>query len=209
MKQGDFSGFVDATGENDSHLRSTDRPAISGKCHPPVPLQPLSASILKEIPDPNRSGLNGGNLSNIGPQIPSLSIKQNLWGYTIDHKLTDSQTIRFSQWRAPLNSATLSSANVAPATSPISSLNIEPSLGSGWLLNYVKTFNPNLVMTWGVSVIGAINSQHNGLQNVNFPAVADSVIFPNVTLRWAERALNLGTGLDQSGKPQIGHRCGE
>ncbi len=120
-----------------------------GNVIPHLALQPLSASILTDIPDPNRSGLNGGNLSNIGPQIPALSIKQNLWGYTIDHKITDSQTIRFSEWRAPLNSATLSSANVAPATSPISSLNIEPSLGSGWLLNYVKTFSPNLVMTWG------------------------------------------------------------
>ena len=77
----------------------------------------------------------------------------------------------------------------------ISSLNIEPSLGSGWLLNYVKTFNPNLVMTWGVSVIGAINSQHNGLQNVNFPAVADSVIFPNVLFDGQNAPSTWGQGL--------------
>ncbi|HET6217533.1 MAG TPA: carboxypeptidase-like regulatory domain-containing protein [Acidobacteriaceae bacterium] len=195
MKQGDFSGFVDATGKVIPIYDPLTGQPFPGNIIPQTRFSPLSASILKDIPDPNRSGLNGGNLSNIGPQIPSLSIKQNLWGYTIDHKLTDSQTVRFSQWRAPLNSATLSSANVAPATSPISSLNIEPSLGSGWLLNYVKTFNPNLVMTWGVSVIGAINSQHNGLQNVNFPAVANSVIFPNVLFDGQNAPSTWGQGL--------------
>ena len=180
MKGGDFSGFVDATGAVIPIYDPLTGQPFPGNVIPTSRFSPLSASILTDIPDPNRSGLNGGNLSNIGPQIPALSIKQNLWGYTIDHKITDSQTIRFSEWRAPLNSATLSSANIAPETSPISSLNIEPSLGSGWLLNYVKTFSPNLVMTVGLSVIGAINSQHNGLQNVSFPAVTDSIIFPEV-----------------------------
>ena len=195
MKGGDFSGFVDAAGAVIPIYDPLTGQPFPGNVIPTSRFSPLSASILTDIPNPNRSGLNGGNLSNIGPQIPALSIKQNLWGYTIDHKITDSQTIRFSEWRAPLNSATLSSANVAPETSPISSLNIEPSLGSGWLLNYVKTFSPNLVMTVGLSGIGAINSQHNGLQNVKFPAVTDSTIFPEVTFDGQNAPSTWGQGL--------------
>ena len=74
-------------------------------------------------------------------------------------------------------------------------MNIEPSLGSGWLLNYAKTFSPKLVMTVGASVIGAINSQHNGLQNVNFPGVANGTIFPQVTFDGPNAPSTWGQGL--------------
>lgn len=195
MKAGDFSGFVDATGAVIPIYDPLTGQPFPGNIIPTSRFSPLSASLLPDMSNPNRPGLNNGNLSNIGPVIPALSIKQNLWGYTIDHKLTDSQTIRFSEWRAPLSSATLSSANIAAETSPLSSLNIEPSLGSGWLLNYVKTFTPNLVMTWGASGIGAINSQHNGLQNVSFPAVTGSTIFPEVTFDGQNAPSTWGQGL--------------
>ena len=99
------------------------------------------------------------------------------------------------QWRAPLNSAVLSSANIAPATNPLSSLNIEPSLGSGFLLNYTKTINPNLVTTVGADGIGAINSQHNSLQNVSFPGVTDGVIFPQVIFDGQNAPSTWGQGL--------------
>jgi Carboxypeptidase regulatory-like domain len=204
MKGGDFSGFVDATGKVIPIYDPLTGAPFPGNVIPQARFSPLSASLLKDIPDPNRAGLNGGNLSNIGPQIPSLSIKQNLWGYTIDHKITDSQTVRFSEWRAPLNSFALSNNNIAPATSPISSVVIEPSLGSGWLLNYVKTFSPNLVMTWGASVIGAINSQHNGLKGVSFPAVADSVIPPEILFDGQNAPTTWGQGTIDASNRKLG-----
>lgn len=198
MKTGDFSHYVDKNGALIPIYDPLTGKPFPGNIIPQSRFSALSKTIIPLIPDPNRAGLNDGNLSNIGPVIPALKITQNLWGYTFDHKITDSQTLRFAEWRAPLNSATLSSANIAPATNPLSSVNIEPSLGSGWLLNYAKTFNPNLVMTLGASAIGAINSQHNSLQNVNFPAVSDGVIFPQVTFDgqnapsvWGQGLINL------------------
>ena len=195
MKTGDFSHYVDSTGAVIPIYDPLTGQPFPGNIIPEARFSALSKSLLSLIPDPNRAGLNGGNLSNIGPVIPALSIKQNLWGYTIDHKIGESQSIRFSEWRAPLNSATLSSANIAPATNPLSSVNIEPSLGSGWLLNYVKTFSPNLVMTLGASAIGAINSQHNSLQTVSFPAVTNGTIFPQVTFDGPNAPSTWGQGL--------------
>jgi Carboxypeptidase regulatory-like domain len=196
MKAGDFSHFVDASGAVIPIYDPQTGLPFPGNIIPQTRFSALAASILPLIPDPNRTGLNGGNLSNIGPVTPALNIKQNLWGYTIDEKITDSQSARFSQWRAPLNSATLTGdANIAPSTNPLSALNIEPSLGSGWLLNYTKTFTPNLVMTVGASVIGAINSQHNALQNVSFAGVSNSVIFPNVLFDGQNASTSWGQGL--------------
>lgn len=198
MKAGDFSNFRDANGNVIPIYDPLTGQPFSGNIIPQSRFSSIAKSILPLIPDPNRPGLNSGNLSNIGPVIPALSIQQNLWGYTLDHKITDTQTLRYTEWRAPLNSATLSSANIAPATDPISSVNIEPSLGSGWLLNYDKTFSSRLVMTAGISAIGAINSQHNGLQNVSFPAVTSGTIFPEVTFDgqnapsvWGQGLINL------------------
>lgn len=195
MKNGDFSHFVDANGNVIPIYDPNTGQPFPGNIIPTNRFSSVAKSILPLIPDPNRSGLNQGNLSNIGPVIPALSIKQNLWGYTLDHKISDMQSIRFSEWRAPLNSATLSSANIAPATDPISSVNIEPSLGSGWLLNYSKTFTPRLVMTAGISAIGAINSQHNGLQHVSFPAVTNSRIFPQIIFDGQNAPSTWGQGL--------------
>ncbi len=198
MKGGDFSHFVDASGALIPIYDPQTGQPFPGNIIPTSRFSALSKSLIPLIPDPDRSGLNSGLLSNKNPVIQSVSIKQNLWGYTIDHKLTDSQSLRFSQWRAPLNSATLSTSNIAPATNPLSSLNIEPSLGSGFLLNYVKTINPNLVTTVGADAIGAINSQHNSLQNVSFPGVADGTIFPQITFdgqnapsAWGQQLTNL------------------
>jgi hypothetical protein len=182
MKGGDFSGFVDATGQMIPIYDPLTGQPFPGNIIPTSRFSSLASAVLPMIPDPDRTGLYGGNLSNKGPAIPSLHITQNLWGYTIDHKLTDRQSLRFSQWRGPLDSLGFYTSNVAPATNPLTSLTLFPSLGSGWLLNYAKTFSPKLVMTVGASVIGAINSQHNALLNkVTFPGVTDGTIFPLIT----------------------------
>ena len=96
MKAGDFSNFVDASGTQILIYDPQTGQPFPGNIIPTNRFSPLAASILPLIPDPDRAGLNSGLISNKNPVIPSLSIKQNLWGYTIDHKLSDSQSIRWS-----------------------------------------------------------------------------------------------------------------
>ena len=44
---------------------------------------------------------------------------------------------------------------------PLNSQKYEPSLGSGFLLNYNNALSPHLIMTAGFGWIGEINNQFN------------------------------------------------
>ena len=52
--------------------------------------------------------------------------------------------------------------------------------GYGFLLNYVKTINPHLVVTVGADWIGFITREHNAKMGVSFAGVAGSTTFPLV-----------------------------
>ena len=103
---------------------------------------PLASSLLSLIPNPDRAGIVSGLQSNKSPAVPSLAISQNLWGYTIDHNLSSSQTIHFSQWRDSVTSPSFTAAPIVPASNELQSLATNDQLGSGFLLNYVKTITP-------------------------------------------------------------------
>ena len=151
-----------------------------GNIIPQSRFSPLAASLLPSIPNPDRTGLVSGLQSNKSPAISSIPIRQTLWAYTIDETLTASQSVHFSQWRDVFSSPTFTSAPIVPATNPLQSQINNTQLGSGFLLNYVKTVNPNLVITAGADGIGDVIGQHNGNNNVSFAAVAGSTTFPLV-----------------------------
>lgn len=205
MKAGNFSHFVDASGTMIPIYDPQTGKPFPNNTIPITRFSTLAKSILPLIPNPDRPGLNSGLLSNKGPADPSLSITQNLWGYTIDHQLSGSQSIHWSQWRDPINSSTMSAGeNIAPVTDPISALNIEPSLGSGFMLNYAKTVNPNLATTIGALGLGAINSQHNAIQNYHFPGVTNGTIFPYVTFDGQNAPTNWGQPLTNLSNRKLG-----
>ena len=52
-----------------------------------------------------------------------------------------------------------------PISNQLQSAINNTQLGSGFLLNYVKTINPNLVVTAGADGMGYVNGQHNGNNN--------------------------------------------
>jgi hypothetical protein len=181
MKNGDFSGFVDSTGKQIPIYDPTTGLPFPGNIIPQSRFSPLAKSILPLIPNPNSSGIVSGLQSNELPAVSSIPIRQTLWAYTIDHNLSNSQTIHFSQWRDSVNSPTFASAPIVPIGNPLQSETNNTQLGSGWLLNYVKTINSNLVMTAGADWIGSISGQTNAKLGVNFPGVVNSTTFPAIS----------------------------
>ena len=180
MKSGDFSSFVDAAGNMIPIYDPQTGQPFPGNIIPQARFSPLAVSVLPSIPNPDRTGLVSGLQSNKGPAISSIPIRQTLWAYTIDENLTSSQSIHWSQWRDKFSSPTFTSAPIVPASNPLQSQINNTQLGSGFLLNYVKTINPNLVVTAGADGIGDVIGQHNGNPNASFGAVAGTT-FPLVT----------------------------
>lgn len=181
MKQGDFSSFVDSSGNLIPVYDPQTGQPFPGNIIPQARFSALANSLLPLIPDPDRPGINSGLEANKSPAIPSIAIRQNLWAYTIDETLTSSQSIHFSQWRDSVNSPIFTSAPIVPTTNALQSGMSNQNLGSGFVLNYIKTINPHLVVTAGADWIGYIVGQHNADSSVSFPAVAGGTTFPLVT----------------------------
>ncbi|MGB6690688.1 MAG: carboxypeptidase regulatory-like domain-containing protein [Terracidiphilus sp.] len=177
-RSGDFSGFVDATGKQiPIYDPTTGQPFPQNKI-PAGRISKVSQSLLQYIPDPDRAGVNFGQDSNKSPAVPSVPISQDLWDYTVDHDITSTQNIHFTHWRDLVSSPNFTYAPIVPSSNPLQSEMTNNNLGTGLLLNYVKTFNPNLVLTAGGDWIGNVIGQHNANSNVSFPAVSGSTTLP-------------------------------
>ena len=181
-KTGDFSSYTDSSGTViPIYDPTTGKPFPNNKI-PSGRISKLATSLLADIPNPDPGvGINNGQVSNKLPTIPSVPIRQTLWAYTLDETLTTSQSIHFSQWRDQLSSPTFSAATIVPVSNPLQSEATNQNLGTGFLLNYVKTFNPNLVLTAGADWVGNIISQFNANMNVNFAGVQGSNTLPLIT----------------------------
>ncbi len=180
MKKGDFSGFVDTNGTQIPIYDPVTGHPFPGNIIPQSRFSANAVSVLPSIPDPDRAGLVNGLQSNKSPAVPSVAISQFLWAYTLDHNLTSSQSIHFSQWRDRVTSPTLDSAPIVPLSNELQSGVNNSNLGSGFLLNYVNTITSNLVVTAGADWIGYIQDQDNAKMGVNFGGVAGSTTFPLV-----------------------------
>ncbi len=183
MKGGDFSQFVDSSGAViPIYDPTTGLPFPSNKIDP-TRFSAQAKSLLQYIPDPDRTGAGtlGGLQNNKNPSVAAIPIRQFLWDYTIDENLTSSQSIHFSHWRNSVNSPILTSAPIVPTSNPLQSQMSNNILGTGFVLNYVKTISKNLVVTVGADWIGNIISQDNANLNVNFAAVENGSTLPLIT----------------------------
>ncbi len=180
MKNGDFSNFVDSSGTQIPIYDPLTGNPFPGNIIPKSRFSPIAVSVLPSIPDPDRAGLVNGLQSNKSPAVPSLAIRQYIWSYTLDHNLSSSQSIHFSQWRNRATSPTLSSSPIVPLSNELQSGVNNTNLGTGFLLNYVKTISSNLVVTLGADWIGYLQNQDNAKMGVNFAGVAGSTTFPLV-----------------------------
>jgi len=181
-KQGDFSGLKDASGNLIVIYDPTTGQPFPGNIIPQSRFSPLSASLLQDIPDPDRPGGGyGGLISNkgyanfINPNI------QHVWGFTVDQVITPKQTIHYSQWRNTYTTHSFDYNPIVEAPNPLNSQKYEPATGSVFLLNYGYTLTPHLVMTAGAGWIGEINNQFNITTGYSFGAVDSGTIPPNIT----------------------------
>lgn len=181
MKNGDFSHFVNASGTLIPIYDPLTGQPFPGNIIPQSRFSPLAKSILPFIPNPNRAGAVFGLQSNELPGVPSVAINQHIWSYTLDHNLSSSQSIHFSEWQDRVTEPTFTSAPIVPFSNELQSGINNLNLSNVFLANYVKTFTPHLVMTAGADWVGYTTDQSNANTNVSFPGVAGSTTFPLIT----------------------------
>lgn len=192
MTTGDFSNFVDASGTQIPIYDPQTGKPFPKNIIPPGRISAIAKTVIPFIPAPDRAGIVSGLQENKSPAVHSLAISQFLWGYTIDHNLSASQSVHFSQWRDKLTSPFFSAAPIVPQTDEIQSGVNNTNLGSGFLLNYVKTISKNLVVTAGADGIGNILGQDDAKTGVNFAAVSGSTTFPDVSFDGPNAITNWG-----------------
>lgn len=184
-RSGDFSGLVDSSGKQipifnpavglaGSCTANGNVPSAQfrGNVIPRACFSPTSASFLSLFPNPTLGGFSN-NISNLLGVLPT---RQNPWGFTIDHSISDKQSIHWASWR---NRQTSYGGNSFANGSPFSTLTYFPDLGTVFLLNYAYTISPNLVMTAGASWLGELNFQipvRTGAQPVPAAAVGATIV---------------------------------
>jgi hypothetical protein len=192
MKAGDFSNFVDANGNQIPIFDPTTGKQFPGNIIPQSRFSSVANALLPLIPNPNLPGTNFGLQNNEAPAVHSLPVRQLSWAYTIDQNLTSSQSIHFSEWRDSITSPNFSWAPIVPATNELQSERTNSNIGSGFLLNYIKTFNPNLVMTAGADAIEYNNIQLNAKAGVSFPGAVGSTTLPLIKFDGQSAPTNWG-----------------
>ena len=184
QKQGNFTDFVGSDGNLIPIFDPTTgqqfqcNGVLNVIC--PDRISPLSQTMLPYVPDPDRPGTGGGGLDNNKSYVPFINPNdQNVWGFTIEQILTQSQTLKFSMWHNSFHNFGFDGdRTMALPPNPVNSLRDFPAKGSGYLLTYTNAMTPNLAMTAGFGWIGEINNQFNNT-SYNFPGVADGIIPPS------------------------------
>ncbi|HEY1985190.1 MAG TPA: TonB-dependent receptor [Terracidiphilus sp.] len=146
----------------------------------PGRISATSALLIPFIPNPDRPGSGIGGLDSNKSFTPFINPHiQHVWGFTVDHNITERQSIHYSEWRNSFSNYSFDNAPLVIAPNPLNSQKYEPAMGSVFLLNYSNAINSHLVMTAGVGWIGEINNQYNQTK-YSFPAIAGSVIPPYI-----------------------------
>ena len=205
-KTGNFSDFVDGnTGQLIPIYDPQTGLPFPGNIIPANRISPTSASVLADLPNPDHTGTGVGGLDSnksFAPNaIPNI---QHVFGFTIDQKLTDRQSIHYTEWRNSYTAATFVNNPFVTSPNPLSSLETEPTLGSVYLLNYSNALTNHLAVTAGLGWVGEINDQFNALTGVNFPAEAQSTVFPTVAFDGQHQPTTWGGGSVSSVNRKLG-----
>jgi hypothetical protein len=159
----------------------------------PNRISATSNSLLQYLPNPDRTGSGVGGLDSNKSFTPFINPKiQHVWGFSVDHNLTDRQSIHYSQWRNSFSNYSFDNPPLVIQPNPLNSMKYEPALGSVFLLNYSNALTSHVVATAGIGWIGEINNQFNQTK-FSSPAVQDSVIPPNITFDGQHAPTNWGT----------------
>jgi hypothetical protein len=158
-KAGDFSAlgnpiFDPAAGQPGSCTANGNTPGTQfrGNVIPQACISPTSASLLQYMPNPTLPGFVNNQANLVGV----LPTRQNPWGFTIDHNISDKQSIHWAEWR---DKQTSYGGSNLPNSNPLAFFTYFPDLGTVFILNYTNAISPHLVMTAGASWLGELNFQ--------------------------------------------------
>jgi hypothetical protein len=199
-KTGDFSDFVgiDPVTPHKQIVVPVYDPLTGapfpGNIIPTARFSALSQSLLQYIPDPDRTGSGTGGLESNKSYVPyPTPTIQHVWGFTVDHNLTATQSLHFAEWRNTYSTSGFDNSPLVAVPNPLNSLKYLPSIGSVWLLNYSNAISPHLVMTAGAGWIGEINNQFNMTKGYTFAGVTNENIPPNITFDGLHTPTSWGT----------------
>ena len=164
-KQGNFSGLVNSSGQQipiynpigSGCTAGGNTPGMQfvGNIIPTACFSKQSAALLQYLPNPTLSGFQN-NQENLEGVLPT---RQNPWGLTIDHNISDKQSIHWTEWRDKQTSYGDNTGTDLPQSNPLADKTYYPDLGSVFILNYTYAVSPHLVMTVGASWLGELNFQ--------------------------------------------------
>jgi len=194
-KTGDFSDFIgtDPSTGNSLVLPIYVPPGFScngltpgqqfpGNVIPPNCISTTSQVLIPSIPNPDRTGSGAGGLDSNKSFAPFINPHiQHVWGFTVDHNLTPTQSLHYAEWRNSFSNYSFDNSPLVLSPNPLNSQKYEPALGSVFLLNYSNALTSHLVMTAGVGWIGEINDQYNITKGYTFPAINSENIPPYIT----------------------------
>ena len=203
-KAGDFSSlgtpiFNPATG-NCTANGNTPGTAFNGNIIPQSCFSPLATSVLQYLPNPVLPGFVGNqpNLTGVNPT------RQNPWGFTIDHNISDTQSIHWTQWRDKQTS--FGGGQGLPISNPLGNYTYFPNLGTVFIINYTNALSPHFVVTAGASWLGELNFQipsRKGPQPA-FAAAPGAPIVPGINFGGPLSPQNLGTSNTNSINRKLG-----
>jgi len=164
-KAGDFSGLVDSSGKQIPIFNpvgsgcnangNTPGTQFRGNVIPAVCFSAQSAALLQYLPNPSLSGFQN-NQQNLEGVLPT---RQNPWGFTIDHNISDKQSIHWAMWRDKQTSYGDNAGTNLAFSDPLADKTYYPDLGTVFIANYSYALTPHLVMTAGASWLGELNFQ--------------------------------------------------
>ncbi len=205
-KSGDFSALGtpiwNPANSGCSANGNTPGTPFRGNIIPSVCFSPLSASLLQYFPNPSLPGLVNNQQTLLGV----FPTRQKPWGVTIDHNISDKQSIHWTEWRDPQTSyATENNATALPVTNPLTSVTYNPDLGTVFILNYAYAITPHLVMTAGASWLGELNDQISQRpNNIAFPAAPGAPQVPAIEFTGPDSPTYVGSPWIESINRKLG-----
>ncbi len=196
-KTGDFSGLTtpiwNPANSGCTANGNTPGTQFRGNIIPTACFSPLSASLLQYIPNPALPGITN-NQQSLRGVFPT---RENPWGFTIDHNISDKQSIHWVEWRNKWTSYGTETGSRFPSSNPLTSNIFQPDVGTVFILNYSDTVSPHLVMTAGASWLGELNNQIS--QRTNSPAFSAAPGAP----QFPDMTFNGNNGISDFGSPWI------
>ncbi|MGO8720588.1 MAG: hypothetical protein ACLQMO_15445 [Acidobacteriaceae bacterium] len=200
-KTGDFSNYVDSNGNQipifDPSTGQQFEYNSKLNVIPPNRISQNSQVLLSDIPDPDRSGTGNGEQNNKTAAIPAFPRTIDLWGFTIDHHFNEKQSIHYAEWHHNSNNPADDDFPIVPANNPLSGATNNFVKGDSFLLNYVNTLTPNLVLTVGSSLYTDKEGSQDAVPyslGSSFGAIESPLFFPSITFDGQYPVTTFGAG---------------